>query len=706
MTVDSYAPCPCGSGKKMKFCKCVDQPQEYEKIKRLIEGEQSLAAMDRINQLLADTPNAAWLLAMKGELALQLQEPDTFRDTATRFLKLKPDNPLAITMRAFLALMDKEPLENVARYLCDALAESRHSLHYLTLQCIMSLNSNLAHSPYAPLRFFWTSVIVQLSQNIEDFDPSSAISMLVTDNLLSESGVTLPPVPTGVSWSERANEVIALTQNNRYAQAEGKLRTILRDFPDQPWPLMQLLQVQMILLDQEGSTNTARKLSSLRDLDEATRDRFAAIALDIEPHQKSICVPSFYRYVEVESDEAVHEALLKLGFIEILDPEATRSYAEQVAFTLGDEIVPKHMYRVRTTRTAAGHEYQCDVGTIALFARQTDKPARAWCMIHQLSSLQSSMEQIDAAFQAKSTLVDPSLDKRRLHYLHAVDTPRPALVEGDDARQVPEWAAEAFADSFLNTPLNYLDGKTVLEANASEPMREKVRAVLVHYENACRVRVPRGSLDIIYQRLELTRRKVSVDGLIDRSLPQTEIPYVSFADVPSEKIGRAIEPLVALQYQRYIEWAALEICSRAEGDVPLQYRVFAWQFFAQVAETPERRIFALKQILQLIENTETPIGVVVVQLFNTMISVGRGEEAMELFVGALKKHPRDPYLNNLAQTLMQEFQPRGGVDHSQVVNRMLRADAEPATTASGLVLPGQEPGSSSESGKSKLWLPD
>ena len=73
MTTDNYAPCPCGSGKKMKFCKCVDQPQEYEKIVRFIEGGQDLAAMDRVNQLLAKTPSAAWLLAIKSELALSFE---------------------------------------------------------------------------------------------------------------------------------------------------------------------------------------------------------------------------------------------------------------------------------------------------------------------------------------------------------------------------------------------------------------------------------------------------------------------------------------------------------------------------------------------------------------------------------------------------------------------------------------------------------
>jgi hypothetical protein len=77
MPIDSYSPCPCGSGKKLKFCKCVDQPQDLEAVIRLIEGGQALAALDRINQLLAKTPNTAWLLAIKSELALSMEVFET-----------------------------------------------------------------------------------------------------------------------------------------------------------------------------------------------------------------------------------------------------------------------------------------------------------------------------------------------------------------------------------------------------------------------------------------------------------------------------------------------------------------------------------------------------------------------------------------------------------------------------------------------------
>ena len=51
MTTDLYAKCPCGSGKKIKFC-CKDIIADIERIERMIQGEQRTAALDKINKLL------------------------------------------------------------------------------------------------------------------------------------------------------------------------------------------------------------------------------------------------------------------------------------------------------------------------------------------------------------------------------------------------------------------------------------------------------------------------------------------------------------------------------------------------------------------------------------------------------------------------------------------------------------------------------
>ena len=40
MSVDKYAVCPCGSGKKIKFCKCKDSVGQMDQVLTMIEGGQ------------------------------------------------------------------------------------------------------------------------------------------------------------------------------------------------------------------------------------------------------------------------------------------------------------------------------------------------------------------------------------------------------------------------------------------------------------------------------------------------------------------------------------------------------------------------------------------------------------------------------------------------------------------------------------------
>ena len=83
MPVDPYAICPCGSGKKLKFC-CSDLVGEIEKIHRMIEGEQPRAALRHVDQTLATHPGRASLLDLKATLELSLGEIDTALLTLAR----------------------------------------------------------------------------------------------------------------------------------------------------------------------------------------------------------------------------------------------------------------------------------------------------------------------------------------------------------------------------------------------------------------------------------------------------------------------------------------------------------------------------------------------------------------------------------------------------------------------------------------------
>ena len=102
MSVNPYAPCPCGSGKKLKFC-CSDLVHEIEKIDKLIQADQPRAALAKCEQLLTKSPDRASLLDMATMLKLSLNDEAGAAELVEKFLAAHPDSPTAHSQAALLA---------------------------------------------------------------------------------------------------------------------------------------------------------------------------------------------------------------------------------------------------------------------------------------------------------------------------------------------------------------------------------------------------------------------------------------------------------------------------------------------------------------------------------------------------------------------------------------------------------------------------
>lgn len=100
--MDSYAPCPCGSGKKLKFC-CQAIIGEMEKIERLQENNQTRMALQLLEKLEKSHPTNPWVVTHK---ALALLDDDRAADAEAclkQFLRGQPEHPFANALYGFAA---------------------------------------------------------------------------------------------------------------------------------------------------------------------------------------------------------------------------------------------------------------------------------------------------------------------------------------------------------------------------------------------------------------------------------------------------------------------------------------------------------------------------------------------------------------------------------------------------------------------------
>lgn len=707
MTIDSYAPCPCGSGKKLKFCKCVDQTQDLETIMRLADGGQELAALDRINQLLAKTPNTAWLLAIKCELSLAMQEFETFRETAIRFLKLKPDNPLALVMRSMVACNDGEPLENAARYLLQGMSESRETFPSMTLPAIQVLIRTMADKGKLSMVGFWCDVLGSLMPNTEAEEETPLKDP--TLNLLAKTPTRIIDNAQGTMSKERLSEVTALTRTFRYPQAETKLRAILREFPDQATTLSHLLRAQYAQLDQEGAYATAKKLSENLQISAEDRAYYLALAFEIETDQKSIDSPMMVRYCEVDSDERVHEALDKLDIAQSYSGQEAEQMRHFYATAVNDEVPAKRVFAVYDRHFSVDKaqiigapavddsEIAQFVATVVTFGKQTDRPARVLVVARNLAQQKSQLDRLLDVLQLGTEIADHQIPK---------DSPYPlllrrpkVLVASPGAGLTVEQRGKELVEDFLNCQLPILGNQTILEASQEEPKRAIIRGLLVHLEGEQSFVVPRSSIDEIYSRLGLTRPTLTVN-------PQSEsiqlnsvidLDRIDVHQLSDNQLQAIIGRAIALGAYRVYFHCAHEVLSR-DSLKETPSRIGALSGLISFETTLDGKINYCTELEAALAKANAPIGRVVIQRMSLLQAAGRVQEAQECLMNAAKNHPNDPYLMSFMQYIMEQSRGRGP---SPMMGGMGGGD-EVQETDGGLVLPGQaEP----QGAKSKLWLP-
>ncbi len=138
--MDPYAPCLCGSGKKVKFC-CQAILPEMSKIERLQENNQPRMALKVIDKLLKEHKENGWLVTQK---AMALFNDDSFveaRDCLLSFLRKEQEHPLANALLA-IAVSQLEPIEKAKKVIHRAFIKSMAAEPHLVSLLASKLVSN------------------------------------------------------------------------------------------------------------------------------------------------------------------------------------------------------------------------------------------------------------------------------------------------------------------------------------------------------------------------------------------------------------------------------------------------------------------------------------------------------------------------------------------------------------------------------------
>ncbi|MEM9589265.1 MAG: protein-disulfide isomerase, partial [Planctomycetota bacterium] len=280
--LDLYALCPCGNGKKIKFCKCRDSVSDLEQVTQMIQGGQIVPALDRLSKIIKSHPDAAWALSLRGQLLMETGEKEALTENSDRFLRLQPSNPIALTQRAAAALFQGE-VDSAIDYLLEALAESGQETDRMLISFAGAL-ADVLFNVERPLtaRVYATLALLAgesdfARQQLSQMNQSRRISLLL-------KSVPPPlPRPADAAWGERFDEARGLLQSNKIKLAETKLASLNRSHPGEPAIVSGLLTCAIWIGNTQDQSKYLRMLSEAELLDMEQRARYLAMACFVNP---------------------------------------------------------------------------------------------------------------------------------------------------------------------------------------------------------------------------------------------------------------------------------------------------------------------------------------------------------------------------------------------------------------------------------------
>ena len=691
MPIDTYSPCPGGTGKKIKFC-CPDLVTDLQKIERMLQGDQHLACMEYVNRLDQQHPGRACLLATKALLLRAAGRMDEARTVVDSLLQKHPANPLGLAESAMLTAATEGGRAAMAplQRMIETFGEEVYERHCEAIGIVARILAAEGQPLAAEML-----LLLQMSINPKDRRPMEMLGQINISQavpLVVKDSAALDECPSDVPWKTEFDEALSAAERGRWSAAAEKLLGLAQRVGDVPeiWRNVGILRGW--LADTSGSVEALRKFASLDvPTDDAVEAEALAMFFSDDPLGDRLEV--FDLTYPVGETEQLQLALAAA-------PLFMQAHIDPSVLADGDGPPPKGVYTLIDCPMPSG-----DVGlTIQtaptvraqalLFGRQTDRQAR----LVVVGVRANDLGRVKAML---GELADDGLDGDHQQELsgHVLATRELldvgwALPEDTSREHLKELFANQRRDAILerwpNLPLGVLDGKSPQEAAGGEAYHVRLLAAVMLLE----FWLEQSGAEFDFNQLR---------GQLGLPLPEPIDPDQTLLEgLPLVRLSRVItdkltdEGLVSL-FQRartFNARVALRRFARAMIDRPSlagkEEQFHAFSTMAGLEEDSDQALEHVQRGRQAAESAgESSASWDLLEL-SFRFERAEGEEAMRLIDHIRTQHMQEP---NVAQALTHLLMRVG----------LIRPDGTLAVPP-----PGQQPGvavGQSPAGAPEIWTP-
>jgi hypothetical protein len=710
--MDRYMPCPGGTGKKIKFC-CADLLGELDAIQKMLEGDQRLACLERVEQAMAKHPDRACLLSVKAMLHDEMQQDEALRETLDQFLDKHPDNPIALAEHAmFVAETEGGPA--AVEPLHKALEAIDKEMPPRVYEALLVVGRVLL----AEGHFFAARAHLLFHATIGGRDDPRAMQLLLPVMRASEVPLILKDeyllseAPAGAKWEKQFNEARATTNSGQWRLAAGQFEHLAKKAPDAPEIWRNLAIVSAWLADDARSVAAWRKLSELEiPQDDAVEAAAIAQLLDRDNRGDMIeLVSTTYTLSDFELLSAQFGADRRTVELPI-DPRAAANEDQpppQGVFYLLDRDMPE------TGADIKREEAPIVFGQCYLFSRETDREPR-------LEFLMYKNDRFDAAKDLLKQLCSSALGKvteeKTLTEITAMqdaltwnwrlpsDTP-----PGHMEKLIAEQREDIILNKWPTLPNPALDGKAPAAVKDNAKYRTRLAATILNLELSGESDSG-GGFDPLRRKLGLPVASAIDPWKADVSvLPAVRLRHLDVLKLSDDDLISAYRRAATVTATAALAKLAEEVTRRDSLDERVN-KAEAFAFLANIEGSSDKAIDYLHQAQEATKAGGASPAEYLLAEMELRIQRAEPEEFQQLLVRIRGRHMQEPGIGQALFNVLARYgiigpdgQPaQGPPGVGEDPTAMMTGPADSADDGE-IWTPGAPPASGEK--KSAIWTPD
>jgi len=569
MSIDSYSFCPCGSGKKIKFCCSADLAADLGRIVRMFEGEQRLACLAEVDKLISGGKDRAAFLSVKSRLEIELGEPEKALNTAKHFGEKYPDNPLAFCQIAMLQAMDDAELNGV-----DSLQRSLEICNGKVPSDLLRALEAVAGRLVYEGKYMAARAHLMLLMAFAKDEDQPHVSAMLNDLLATwhipiffRTPFPLPARPEDASWIAQADEIMSAAPIGVWARTADQLDGLVQRFPQEAWLWCQLASMRCWLGQHDTAAEAYRQLAGLKHIstEMAVEAETMAQLLNGSHADETSVANVVY---DVSDTDQLTEYLLS-------DQRAVQIPLQNPAETAGDEPPPKAIFDIldrpqqRTLDDEAAEGVPNVIGALLIFGKQTDRNARAEWSFPVTQSVDEHKSQItqylgdrlgaELSSETESTLAVSAIDR--------IARPRfPSEGAPDDLEKLRHhYYNQRILEEWPQLAMRALDGNPPEEAAKKPPLRRALLATVMRLEFSREVLMRNIDIGRLRSKLGLPKPEL-IDPWKDNveSLPVWQLHRLDSVKLSDEQLNQAFRRALLYMEVRALRILGLEALARAD----------------------------------------------------------------------------------------------------------------------------------------------